>query len=154
MTCGLLILAVVANMFSVPLGIMFHADVRVPYSRNPYRKYHTVSDPSAFPTVDRSRVHSQVRFLLTFHPLNQTHKVHILFCVYRSFIAAYIGNIIGALFVALPAVYFYLSDYRYEAASALTDVDVEAGEGLESSGSSKVGVLKNGVTIGARKRED
>lgn len=26
--------------------------------------------------------------------------------------AAYIGNIVGALFVALPAVYFYLSDYN------------------------------------------
>lgn len=28
-------------------------------------------------------------------------------------IASYLGNIVGALFVALPAVYFYLDDYRY-----------------------------------------
>jgi len=28
----------------------------------------------------------------------------------KSFIAAYLGNIVGALFVALPAIYFYLSD--------------------------------------------
>lgn len=53
----------------------------------------------------------------------------------RSFIAAYIGNIIGALFVALPAVYFYLSDYRAEA--NVTEVDVEAGEGFASSESSE-----------------
>jgi hypothetical protein len=28
----------------------------------------------------------------------------------KSLIAAYLGNIIGALFVAIPAIYFYLSD--------------------------------------------
>jgi len=32
--------------------------------------------------------------------------------VLRSLIASYIGNIIGALFVALPATYFYLGDYE------------------------------------------
>jgi len=32
--------------------------------------------------------------------------------LHRSLIAAYVGNIIGALFVALPAVYFYLGDWR------------------------------------------
>lgn len=31
--------------------------------------------------------------------------------LYRSLIAAYLGNIIGALFVGLPAVYFYLGDW-------------------------------------------
>jgi len=30
----------------------------------------------------------------------------------KSFIAAYVGNIIGALFVALPAIYFYLWDFN------------------------------------------
>ncbi|KAK7053369.1 hypothetical protein VNI00_003995 [Paramarasmius palmivorus] len=54
---------VVANMFSVPLGIMFGADLTV-------AEY-----------------------------------------IRKSFIAAYLGNIIGALFVGMPAVYFYLSDY-------------------------------------------
>ncbi|KAI0318440.1 putative formate/nitrite transporter [Amylostereum chailletii] len=66
---------VVANMFSVPLGIMFHADLTV-------AEY-----------------------------------------IRKSLIAAYIGNIVGALIVALPAVYFYLGDYR--SASAL--VAAEAG---------------------------
>jgi hypothetical protein len=42
---------------------------------------------------------------------------------YRSFFAAYLGNIVGALLVALPAVYFYLKDYN---AGGL--VDAEAGE--------------------------
>ncbi|KAK7472788.1 hypothetical protein VKT23_000896 [Stygiomarasmius scandens] len=54
---------VVANMFSVPLGIMFGADLTV-------AEY-----------------------------------------IRKSLIASYIGNIIGALFVALPATYFYLGDY-------------------------------------------
>jgi len=55
---------VVANMFSVPLGIMFHADLT---------------------TAEYIR---------------------------KSFIASYLGNIVGALLVALPAVYFYLGDYN------------------------------------------
>lgn len=42
-------------------------------------------------------------------------------------IAAYIGNIVGALFVALPAVYFYLGDYNYAAESQL--VAMETAEG-------------------------
>ncbi|KAG7098671.1 hypothetical protein E1B28_000585 [Marasmius oreades] len=51
---------VVANMFSVPMGMMFGADLTV-------AEY-----------------------------------------IRKSFIAAYIGNIIGALFVGLPPLYFYL----------------------------------------------
>jgi len=54
---------VVANMFFIPLGIMFHA--------------------------------------------NLTTAEYIK----KSFIAAYLGNVVGALFIALPAVYFYLGDY-------------------------------------------
>jgi formate/nitrite transporter len=72
---------VVANMFSVPLGIMFHADLT---------------------TAEYIR---------------------------KSFIASYLGNIVGALLVALPAVYFYLGDYN---AGGL--VKAEAGE-LDGSGS-------------------
>ncbi|KAJ3790849.1 Formate/nitrite transporter [Lentinula aff. detonsa] len=55
---------VVANMFSVPLGIMFGADLTV-------AEY-----------------------------------------IRKSLIAAYLGNIIGALFVGMPATYFYLRDYN------------------------------------------
>jgi len=53
---------VVANMFSVPLGIIFGADLTV-------AEY-----------------------------------------IRKSLIAAFLGNIVGALFVALPAFYFYLGD--------------------------------------------
>ncbi|KAI9442745.1 Formate/nitrite transporter [Lactarius indigo] len=74
---------VVANMFSVPLGIMFHANLT---------------------TAEYIR---------------------------KSFIAAYLGNIVGALLVALPAVYFYLGDYD---ASGL--VQAEAGESNGSGSSS------------------
>jgi hypothetical protein len=31
----------------------------------------------------------------------------------RSLIAAYLGNIVGALFVGLPAVYCYLGNYNF-----------------------------------------
>lgn len=55
---------VVANMFSVPLGIMFGADLTV----NEY--------------------------------------------IRKSVIAAFLGNVVGALVVALPATYYYLWDYH------------------------------------------
>lgn len=55
---------VIANMFSVPLGIMYGADLT---------------------TAEYIR---------------------------KSLIAAYIGNIVGALFVGLPAVYWYLGDWH------------------------------------------
>jgi len=55
---------VVANMFSVPLGIMFGADLTV----NEY--------------------------------------------IRKSLIAAFLGNVVGALLVALPASYYYLWDYH------------------------------------------
>jgi formate/nitrite transporter len=72
---------VVANMFFIPLGILFHADLTVAgYIR-------------------------------------------------KSFIAAYLGNIVGALLVALPAVYFYLSD---DGGDGLHEAEV--GEGLNETG--------------------
>ncbi|KAF7971878.1 hypothetical protein HWV62_19763 [Athelia sp. TMB] len=70
----------VANMFFVPLGILFHADLTV----------------AAY--------------------------------IRKSFIAAFLGNTVGALFVALPAVYFYLGD---RGAGGLEGV--EEGEGLNGT---------------------
>ncbi|KAH8119608.1 Formate/nitrite transporter [Phellopilus nigrolimitatus] len=65
-----------ANMFSVPLGILFGADLTV-------AQY-----------------------------------------IRKSLIAAFLGNSIGALFVAVPATYFYLHDYNYRADThALRDVE-------------------------------
>ena len=51
-------------------------------------------------------------------------------------IASYIGNIIGALFVALPAVYFYLSDFNGGAEESdentqVTQINGNNGEDLE-----------------------
>ncbi|KAH9962083.1 putative formate/nitrite transporter [Lactifluus volemus] len=70
---------VVANMFFIPLGIMFHAKLT---------------------TAEYIR---------------------------KSFIAAFLGNVVGALIVALPAVYFYLWDYN---AGGL--VQAEEGDGSRS----------------------
>ncbi|TFY82348.1 hypothetical protein EWM64_g1664 [Hericium alpestre] len=99
---------VVANMFSVPLGIMFHADLT---------------------TAEYIR---------------------------KSLIAAYIGNIVGALFVALPAVYFYLDDWR---AAGLADA--EAGEAFSNMEVERVKVSEvrsqtsdNGKSSDNGKRED
>jgi len=68
---------VVANMFSVPLGIMFGADLTV-------AEY-----------------------------------------IRKSLIASYLGNIVGALFVALPATYFYLWDYEAGGLRAAEAAEVE-----------------------------
>jgi len=56
---------VVANMFSIPLGILFHA-------------------PSPLTTG---------------------------YYIWKSLIPAFIGNVIGALFVGLPSVYYHLNNY-------------------------------------------
>ncbi|KAF8637966.1 hypothetical protein AX16_010599 [Volvariella volvacea WC 439] len=76
---------VIANMFSVPLGIMFGADLTAAgYIR-------------------------------------------------KSLIAALLGNIVGALFVALPATYMYLRDYN---ARGLRDIE----NGTSSNASSRTEV--------------
>jgi len=63
------------------------------------------------------------------------------FVFHRSVIAAFLGNAVGALFVAFPAVYFYLSDSH---AARLREA--ETGEVLnERSGSvSSSGMEKGG----------
>jgi len=40
--------------------------------------------------------------------------------LHRSLIASLLGNIVGGLFVGLPAVYFYLGDWR---AGGLRDLE-------------------------------
>ncbi|KAG6832627.1 hypothetical protein H0H92_014463 [Tricholoma furcatifolium] len=64
---------VIANMFSVPLGILFGADLTV-------AEY-----------------------------------------IRKSLIAAFLGNTVGALIVALPATYYYLSDYEADGLRAVED---------------------------------
>ncbi|KAJ6625551.1 Formate/nitrite transporter [Mycena sp. CBHHK59/15] len=83
---------VVANMFSIPLGIMFGADLTV-------AEY-----------------------------------------IRKSLIASYLGNIVGALMVALPATYFYLHDFN---AGGLRRA--EAGEMERQDGSSDNVVDKGNV---------
>ncbi|GJE97408.1 formate/nitrite transporter family protein [Phanerochaete sordida] len=75
---------VIANMFSVPLGIMYGADLTV-------AEY-----------------------------------------IRKSLIASYIGNIVGALFVGLPAVYWYLGNYHP------TDVQLKDLEGGNTEAPSRV----------------
>lgn len=77
---------VVANMFSVPLGILMGADL-------------TVSE----------YIRKCVALLPTPRPPRKIRDADARGC--RSLIAAWIGNFIGALLVALPATYFYLSTH-------------------------------------------
>jgi hypothetical protein len=55
----------------------------------------------------------------------------------KSFIAAYLGNIVGALFVAIPAVYFYLSDSNTDTLRGAEEGEVlNEKRGLENGASS------------------
>ncbi|KAF9814020.1 hypothetical protein IEO21_05323 [Rhodonia placenta] len=90
------LLTVVANMFSIPLGIMFGAPMTAGYY------------------------------------------------IGKSLIPSYLGNIVGGLLVGLPAVYFYLGDYR---AGGLRGV--EEGEGF-SGGAQAVGVNGDGDASSSR----
>ncbi|EMD32075.1 hypothetical protein CERSUDRAFT_88360 [Gelatoporia subvermispora B] len=67
---------VIANMFSVPLGILFGADLSV----------------AAY--------------------------------IRKSLIASYLGNIVGALLVALPAVYFHLWDFKADGLRAVEEGEI------------------------------
>ncbi len=75
-------------------------------------------------TVDRRRVHSQVR---PAWPSAMMLSLTALI-LHRSLIAAYLGNIVGALLVGLPALYFYAPDWK---AGGLRDA--EAGEAINES---------------------
>ncbi|KAJ8497135.1 hypothetical protein ONZ51_g686 [Trametes cubensis] len=94
---------VVANMFSVPLGILFGADLTV-------AEY-----------------------------------------IRKSLIASYLGNIVGALLVGLPALYFYAPDYK--PAGALREAEEgeifngESGPGVARSSSERSVQDKRGATV-------
>ena len=51
-----------------------------------------------------------VTSLIARHHLMRLLQLTVAAYIRKSFIAAYLGNIVGALFVAMPAIYFYLSD--------------------------------------------
>ena len=109
-------------MFSVPLGILFGAPVSTCL-------LHFHSELSSLLTTriaaDNSGVHQEVREVapLLVSVGHATDRVETLDYFCRSLIAAYLGNIVGALLVALPALYFFAPDYR---AGGLRDA--EAGE--------------------------
>ena len=122
-------MTVVANMFSVPLGILFGADVSSWHSPAGHvtselkaRVYLSLPLPSTFASACPVFVH----FLSAIASARDDRLLtgDAPSFANRSLIAAYIGNIVGALFVALPALYFFGAEYR-EAVRLRT---VEAGE--------------------------
>ena len=56
-----------------------------------------------------------------------------------------LGNVVGALLVAVPAVYFYLGDYDFRASKRIRSV--EEGEGINE-------LVVNGAEEGADKRSE
>ena len=87
-------------MYSVPLGIMFGADVSQPYFIFIISTWHAgISCLQLTPA-------QYIRKWTTsfFWDLREADSG------IRSLLASFFGNIVGALFVALPATYMYLSD--------------------------------------------
>ncbi|KAI0717214.1 Formate/nitrite transporter [Cerioporus squamosus] len=109
---------VVANMFSVPLGILFGAKLTVAE----YIRKYVHHDPSPY---DEASLTILFVFLILLH---------------RSLIAAYLGNIVGALLVGLPALYFYAPDYK---AGGLREA--EAGEVINSKDRDSDGATSSNV---------
>ena len=101
-------------MFSVPLGIMFGADV----SQTPSPRPKNIS-----------------RSVLTHYVVPQLTTAEY---IRKSLIAAYLGNIVGALFVGLPAVYIHLSGYRY----ADIDADLHSLESGSGSNATKAETIR------------
>ena len=60
--------------------------------------------------------------------------------LFRSLIAAYLGNIVGALLVGLPALYFYAPDYKVGGLR-----DAEAGEVTDSQDRDSEGPTSSNV---------
>lgn len=88
-------------MFSVPLGIMFGADVSRLFWLVIFLLF-----VINFSSLLRRTSASTSLIYSAYRLLNQRPCVLI-----RSLIAAFFGNVVGALLVALPATYFYLLDH-------------------------------------------
>ena len=86
-------------MFSVPLGIMFGADVHF-ITHHTYHHELNIFFSSRLPTTSKSIVYL----------CHSTPRSPLIIFVTRSLIAAFLGNVVGAMFVAVPALYFYLWD--------------------------------------------
>lgn len=59
----------------------------------------------------------------------------LIWPVRRSLIAAYLGNIVGGLFVGLPAVYFYLGDWTGGGLRNAEEARIEKGSDISSGDS-------------------
>ena len=72
-------------------------------------------------------------------------------------IAAFLGNVIGALCVAVPAVYFYLSDYDYRLDSKQLR-SVEEGEAMNETvqeiSTGRLKITGSSGSVSNAKRED
>lgn len=99
-------------MFSVPLGIIFGADVNNEHLHALLSSTKHSSFSSQSPNTSES---------ITYFCYNAPGEQLIIWSgITRSLIAAFLGNIVGAMFVALPALYFYLGD---DNASRLEDAE-------------------------------
>lgn len=92
-------------MFSVPLGIMFGADVSPAILIYAFRNL-TVTPSLLLLSTSESKAYSSMKGGCN------TYSVSYLAFLFRSLIASFLGNVVGALFVALPATYMYLGDYK------------------------------------------
>lgn len=108
---------VIANMFSLPLSIMLHADVSISHR---FAGVGLIS--TLFSQAHHRLLHQKVS--CTSRLVNLV-TVKLIWHILRSLIASWIGNLVGACLVGLPAVYFYLSDWE---AGGLLNAEEARGE--------------------------
>jgi hypothetical protein len=89
-------------MYSVPLGMMFGADVSI----------NLISTPTFIFSALTVRYASSLLASTFASKLNLAESKSGLILLFpRSMIASFFGNVVGGLVVAVPAVYYYLRDY-------------------------------------------